>query len=95
MVLSGLLLSAAIELTQFFMRRGLFEFVDIIGNTLGVVIGVGIFSAMKRVSGRKWRKELIVFRKEDSKTLTRSLVMLAFQRLMEKKETVFVGPKAL
>lgn len=46
-VLLGFLFSAAIELTQFFMRRGLFEFDDMLGNTLGVVIGVGIYSLMK------------------------------------------------
>lgn len=52
-VLSGLLLSAAIELTQFFLRRGLFEFDDMIGNTFGVIIGVGIYSQVKCVSRRK------------------------------------------
>lgn len=53
-VLLGLFLSTTIELTQFFMRRGLFEFDDIIGNTLGVVIGVGIYSLIKTIFGRKW-----------------------------------------
>lgn len=38
--LSGSLLSVAIELTQLFTHRGLFEFDDIIHNTLGTVIGI-------------------------------------------------------
>lgn len=46
----GLLLSSAIELTQFIMRRGLFEFDDIIGNTLGVVIGVGFYSLIRCIT---------------------------------------------
>lgn len=46
-ILLGLLSSVAIEFTQFFMRRGFFEFDDIIGNTLGVIIGVGMYHLMK------------------------------------------------
>lgn len=46
-ILLGFLSSLAIELTQFFMRRGLFEFDDLIGNTLGVIIGVGIYHLLK------------------------------------------------
>ena len=42
-LVSGVLFSAAIEITQFIMRRGLFEFDDIIGNGLGVLIGIGIY----------------------------------------------------
>lgn len=55
-VLLGLFLSAAIELTQLTMRRGLFEFDDMIGNTLGVVIGVGIYSLLKCASRMKRSK---------------------------------------
>lgn len=55
-VLLGLFLSAAIELTQFIMRRGLFEFDDMIGNTFGVVIGVGIYSLLKCASRMKRSK---------------------------------------
>lgn len=46
-ILLGFLSALAIELTQFFMRRGLFEFDDLIGNTLGVIIGVGIYHMLK------------------------------------------------
>lgn len=51
-ILLGFLSSVAIELTQFFMRRGFFEFDDIIGNTLGVIIGVGIYHLMKQICKR-------------------------------------------
>ena len=40
--LSGSLLSVAIELIQLFTHRGLFEFDDIIHNTLGTVIGIAL-----------------------------------------------------
>lgn len=53
MVLLGLFFSVVIELTQFIMRRGLFEFDDMIGNTLGVVLGVGIYSLLKCISRMK------------------------------------------
>lgn len=48
---SGFLFSVGIELAQFFMRRGLFEYDDIVGNTLGVLIGIAIFSVMKKWCG--------------------------------------------
>ena len=41
-LLSGSLLSVAIELTQLFTHRGLFEYDDIVHNTLGTVIGIVI-----------------------------------------------------
>ena len=40
--LSGSLLSVAIELTQLFTHRGLFEFDDMLHNTLGTVIGIAL-----------------------------------------------------
>lgn len=52
-ILLGVLSALAIELTQFYMRRGLFEFDDLIGNTLGVIIGVGIYHLMKCLGKRK------------------------------------------
>ena len=39
-LLSGSLLSVVIELTQLFAHRGLFEYDDIVHNTLGTVIGI-------------------------------------------------------
>ena len=52
-VVLGFAFSAMIELTQLFLRRGLFEFDDIVGNTLGVVIGVGIYSLIKKMRTEK------------------------------------------
>ena len=40
--LSGSLLSVAIELTQLFTHRGLFEYDDIVHNTLGTVVGIAL-----------------------------------------------------
>lgn len=42
-VLVGCLSSVAIECMQLLLRRGLFEFDDIIGNVFGVVAGYGIY----------------------------------------------------
>lgn len=46
-LMTGLLFSIAIELLQFFMHRGLFEFDDIVGNTLGTLIGMVIHLFLK------------------------------------------------
>ena len=40
--LSGSLLSVAIELTQLFTHRGLFEYDDIVHNTLGTAVGIAL-----------------------------------------------------
>ena len=51
-ILSSILLSAGIETAQLCLRRGLFEFDDILGNTVGVLLGTLIYTAIrKRVSG--------------------------------------------
>lgn len=47
-VLSCGIFSAGIELIQLFFRIGLFEFDDIVHNTLGAVIGYGIAEVGKR-----------------------------------------------
>ena len=39
----GLFLSACIEVIQLVFHRGLFEFDDMVHNTLGTLIGIGIF----------------------------------------------------
>ena len=53
-LLSGALLSVVVELTQFLFRRGLFEFDDIIGNTFGILIGIGIFGLIEEmVAGKR------------------------------------------
>lgn len=41
-VLIGFLLSASIEIVQLVFRIGLFEFDDMIGNTIGCLIGAAI-----------------------------------------------------
>lgn len=53
-VLIGFLISSLIEINQFFFYIGLFEFDDIIGNTLGTYIGVMI---ARRVSKNIYRYE--------------------------------------
>ena len=42
-------ISLIIELCQLISRRGLFEFDDIVHNTLGAVVGLGLCVSMKRV----------------------------------------------
>lgn len=47
-ILSGVLLSVGIETAQLFMKRGMFEFDDILGNTIGVVLGTMICAAVRK-----------------------------------------------
>ena len=47
-ILSGVILSVGIETAQLFMKRGLFEFDDILGNTIGVVLGTLIYTAVRK-----------------------------------------------
>ena len=51
-LLSGALLSAAIELTQLISHRGLFEYDDIIHNTLGTIVGIALFYVAAKAIGR-------------------------------------------
>ena len=48
----GMLLSVAIEVTQLIFHLGLFEFDDIVHNTLGTVIGIGMFLLIRGVGKR-------------------------------------------
>ncbi len=41
-MLAGVLLSAAIEITQLITHRGLFEWDDMVNNGLGTLLGIGI-----------------------------------------------------
>ena len=51
-VIIGFLLTTAIELIQLIFHRGYFEFDDIFHNTLGTVIGIGIYIiVVKLLSG--------------------------------------------
>ena len=51
-VVVGLLLSASIELVQLVSHRGLFEFDDIVHNTLGVVIGIALYKIVSSIVKR-------------------------------------------
>lgn len=51
-VITGCLISITIEILQLVTRTGLCELDDIIHNTLGVVIGYGIFLLLKRIRSR-------------------------------------------
>ena len=48
-LLLGIGISLSIEILQFVMHRGLAETDDIMSNTLGVLIGIGIYSSVKFV----------------------------------------------
>lgn len=48
-ILVGSGISLIIELIQLATRRGLFEFDDIVHNTAGAVVGLGLWVSMKRV----------------------------------------------
>lgn len=57
----GFALSSVIEVIQFVFHRGLFEFDDIFHNTIGTVIGIGIYVLLVRIlsvfiSGKKGNK---------------------------------------
>ena len=47
-VLIGFLLSASIEIAQLVFRIGLFEFDDMIGNTLGCLIGAMVGKLIRK-----------------------------------------------
>lgn len=56
-VLIGVLISAAIEVTQLLTHRGLFEFDDIIYNSVGAVVGFLLYLLLKRIGQREVRNE--------------------------------------
>lgn len=56
-VIIGVLMSAAIEVAQLLTRRGLFEFDDIIYNSVGAVIGFLLYLLLKRIGQREGRDE--------------------------------------
>ena len=51
-VIAGLLLSVSIEIVQLVFRIGLFEFDDMIGNTVGCLIGAVIGKATRELKKR-------------------------------------------
>ena len=52
-VLFGLLFSIIIEVIQFLTRRGLFEFDDMIHNTVGATAGVAVVMIIRRMVDKK------------------------------------------
>ena len=48
-IITGSLLSLVIEVIQLISHRGLFEFDDIFHNTLGTVVGIGVFVLITRL----------------------------------------------
>lgn len=48
-IIAGTVVSSAVELLQFISSRGLFEFDDIIHNTLGTLIGVSLIIIIEKV----------------------------------------------
>lgn len=56
-VLSGFLFSLAIEITQYFTGRGLFEVDDLIANTLGAFIGYILFYVVNLIFNGKKKAE--------------------------------------
>lgn len=50
-VLIGCVLSIGIEITQLVFRIGLFEFDDIIGNTVGCLMGAGFGKVVRNAVG--------------------------------------------
>lgn len=51
-ILIGVLMSSAIELTQLLTQRGMFEFDDIIYNSMGAVVGYLLFLMLRRLGRR-------------------------------------------
>ena len=51
-VIAGLLLSVSIEIVQLVFRIGLFEFDDMIGNTIGCLIGAVVGKATREMKKR-------------------------------------------
>lgn len=51
-VIAGLLISVSIEIVQLVFRIGLFEFDDMIGNTVGCLIGAVIGKAIRELKKR-------------------------------------------
>lgn len=56
-IIAGLGVSVVIEILQLISQRGLFEFDDILHNTLGTFIGVSIYMLVETVVKRKRNKD--------------------------------------
>ena len=58
----GCVLSVGIELLQFMLKRGFAEFDDVVHNTLGCMIGYGIFSLIRYGYGRIYKRLVTVLK---------------------------------
>ena len=58
-VLIGFLLSTTVELIQLIFNIGLFEFDDMIGNTVGCLIGAVVGKATRELKKRKTHQEMV------------------------------------
>jgi len=47
--LMGFVLAVLVEVLQLYLKRGLFEYDDIMGNTIGMLIGISGYSLLKRI----------------------------------------------
>lgn len=63
-ILAGIGFSTAVELLQLIGQRGLFEFDDILHNTLGTLIGVSIYVLIETVVKRKRNRDGLKKRSE-------------------------------
>ena len=52
-MLLGLAFSLAIEIIQYYAHLGCFEMVDILNNTVGVVIGYGLYVKILKKNGNR------------------------------------------
>ena len=52
-LLSALLFSCLIEILQYELRRGLFEYDDILDNTIGAVLGYAVYRGMRRICRKR------------------------------------------
>lgn len=48
-ILTGMVISCCIEALQLILRRGLFEFDDIIHNTIGCAVGYGVYKIFNKI----------------------------------------------
>lgn len=57
---AAIIFSLIIEFLQLFLSRGLFEFDDVISNTIGAVIGIVLYSAMEKLLMEKYLSALLL-----------------------------------
>lgn len=53
---AAIIFSLTIEMLQLFLMRGLFEWDDVVSNTIGAVLGVGLFQVITKLPAEKSRR---------------------------------------